>query len=61
MHFRRRCHFLVGGKGYPEGAGRNKKEAKEAAAKIVYDHVEGGEMSEVCNSNHKFYQGTLYN
>lgn len=51
---------MVGNKEYPEGTGRNKKEAKEAAAKLVYLQVEGGEMSEVCD-HQKFYQITLYN
>lgn len=50
---------MVGGEEYPEGTGRNKKEAKEAAAKLVYLQVEGGEMSEVSDSTHKFYQSSL--
>lgn len=41
---------MVGGKEYPEGTGRNKKEAKEAAAKLVYLEVYGSEMSEVCEN-----------
>lgn len=46
---------MVGDKEYPEGTGRNKKEAKEAAAKLVYFQVEGGEMSEVCKYHYRFY------
>lgn len=38
---------MVGDKEYPEGTGRNKREAKEAAARLVYLQVHGDEMSEV--------------
>lgn len=60
MNLNRSCYFEVGDKEYPPGTGRNKKEAKEAAAKLVYLQVEGTEMSEVCEIRHKFYQGILH-
>ncbi|XP_075875072.1 interferon-induced, double-stranded RNA-activated protein kinase-like [Nelusetta ayraudi] len=50
-------HFLVGGKEYPEGTGRNKKEAKEAAAKLVYLEVHGSEMSEPGEERRRFPSG----
>ncbi|XP_075875071.1 interferon-induced, double-stranded RNA-activated protein kinase [Nelusetta ayraudi] len=52
-----RCHFLVGDKEYPEGTGRNKKEAKEAAAKLVYLEVHGSEMSEPGEERRRFPSG----
>lgn len=49
---------MVGGKEYPEGKGRNKKEAKEAAAEVVYLQVKDSGMSEVCEN--LFYQDILH-
>lgn len=37
--YRRCCSFVVGGKEYPTAYGKNKKEAKEEAAKLVYQSL----------------------
>uniref|UniRef100_A0AAY4EMK5 non-specific serine/threonine protein kinase n=1 Tax=Denticeps clupeoides TaxID=299321 RepID=A0AAY4EMK5_9TELE len=40
------CRYLAGGKEYPEGYGRNKKEAREEAARLVYQTLrEEAEMT----------------
>uniref|UniRef100_A0A1A7YIF1 Eukaryotic translation initiation factor 2-alpha kinase 2 n=1 Tax=Iconisemion striatum TaxID=60296 RepID=A0A1A7YIF1_9TELE len=36
-----RCRFVVDGKEYPAASGRTKKEAKEEAAKLVYQEITG--------------------
>uniref|UniRef100_A0A8C7Z670 Eukaryotic translation initiation factor 2-alpha kinase 2 n=1 Tax=Oryzias sinensis TaxID=183150 RepID=A0A8C7Z670_9TELE len=43
----RRCSFVVGDKEYPAAVGKTKKEAKEEAAKLVYEEVIGGESMDV--------------
>uniref|UniRef100_A0A8C7ZA83 Eukaryotic translation initiation factor 2-alpha kinase 2 n=1 Tax=Oryzias sinensis TaxID=183150 RepID=A0A8C7ZA83_9TELE len=42
-----RCSFVVGDKEYPAAVGKTKKEAKEEAAKLVYEEVIGGESMDV--------------
>ncbi|XP_056147740.1 interferon-induced, double-stranded RNA-activated protein kinase isoform X2 [Lampris incognitus] len=39
------CMFVVGGKEYPVAYGKTKKEAKEEAAKIVFDELCGGQTT----------------
>ncbi|CAJ1067694.1 uncharacterized protein LOC104918202 [Xyrichtys novacula] len=39
-------HFVVGDKEYPVATGRNRKEAKEEAAKLVYNEICGSQTTE---------------
>ncbi|XP_061601513.1 interferon-induced, double-stranded RNA-activated protein kinase-like isoform X2 [Cololabis saira] len=41
------CRFLVGDKEYPPAAGKTKKEAKEEAAKLVYQELFGSETTDI--------------
>lgn len=43
------CCFVVGGKEYPRATGKTKKEAKEEAAKLVFQQIHGIETTEVSN------------
>lgn len=43
---------MVGDKQYPAATGRTKKEAKEEAAKLVYDEICGSKTTEVSNNMH---------
>lgn len=52
------CRYEVGGKIYPEVSGKTKREAKEDAAKLVYDMIYGSNNSEEtgnasCQQNEK--------
>ncbi|XP_040034280.2 interferon-induced, double-stranded RNA-activated protein kinase [Gasterosteus aculeatus] len=40
------CCFVVGGKEYPRATGKTKKEAKEEAAKLVFQQIHGIETTE---------------
>lgn len=51
---------MVGDKEYPEGTGRNKREAKEAAAELACLQIKGTEVSEVCENRHKFFIEALF-
>lgn len=50
----RRCSFVVGDKEYPAAVGKTKKEAKEEAAKLVYEEVIGGESMDVSSDGQSF-------
>uniref|UniRef100_A0A8C6P7B8 non-specific serine/threonine protein kinase n=1 Tax=Nothobranchius furzeri TaxID=105023 RepID=A0A8C6P7B8_NOTFU len=41
------CRFVVDGKEYPAASGRTKKEAKEEAAKLVYQEITGSKTLDV--------------
>uniref|UniRef100_A0A3Q1G9J6 non-specific serine/threonine protein kinase n=1 Tax=Acanthochromis polyacanthus TaxID=80966 RepID=A0A3Q1G9J6_9TELE len=45
------CSFIVGGKEYPEVCGKSKREAKEEAAKLVYDCIHGNRTTEPADEN----------
>lgn len=51
MHFFRIswCKFQVGDKEYQEVSGKTKREAKEEAAKLVYDLINSSQSTEVSN------------
>ncbi|XP_035981920.1 interferon-induced, double-stranded RNA-activated protein kinase isoform X2 [Fundulus heteroclitus] len=44
------CKFIVGEKEYPEVSGKTKREAKEEAAKLVYDMLHADQSAEVGDS-----------
>ncbi|XP_035519685.1 LOW QUALITY PROTEIN: 3-phosphoinositide-dependent protein kinase B-like [Morone saxatilis] len=48
------CSFVVDGKEYPVVTGETRREAKEEAAKLVYDVIHGSKMAETADekSNH---------
>lgn len=50
---------MVGGKEYPVGKGKTKKEAKEEAARLVYEEINGSESPEVRTNAHRFYLGLI--
>lgn len=50
---------MVGGKEYPVAKGKTKKEAKEEAARLVYEEICGSESPEVCTNAHRFYLGLI--
>ncbi|XP_051285081.1 uncharacterized protein LOC127379479 [Dicentrarchus labrax] len=43
------CSFVVGGKEYPVVTGETKREAKEEAAKLVYDVIHGSKMAKTAD------------
>lgn len=45
---------MVGDKEYPAAVGKTKKEAKEEAAKLVYEEVIGGESMDVSSDGQSF-------
>ncbi|KAF4089927.1 hypothetical protein AMELA_G00043940 [Ameiurus melas] len=45
------CSFVCGDKEFPEATGNNKKEAKEAAAKLVYELLKQQEKEQVIDEN----------
>lgn len=45
------CKFIVGDKEYPVVKGETKREAKEEAAKLVYDMIQGGKTTEVSHTH----------
>uniref|UniRef100_A0A672J699 non-specific serine/threonine protein kinase n=1 Tax=Salarias fasciatus TaxID=181472 RepID=A0A672J699_SALFA len=48
------CRFVVGDKEYPMASGKTSRQAKEAAARLVYEEIHGSQSSETTeeNSNH---------
>ncbi|XP_060895373.1 interferon-induced, double-stranded RNA-activated protein kinase [Labrus mixtus] len=47
-------HFVVGDKAYPVATGKTKKEAKEEAAKLVYQEIRGSKTSETGDEKSSF-------
>nr|QII80253.1 interferon-induced, double-stranded RNA-activated protein kinase-like protein [Amphiprion clarkii] len=45
------CSFIVGEKEYPEVCGKSKREAKEEAAKLVYDYIHGSRTTAPADEN----------
>uniref|UniRef100_A0AAQ5Y104 non-specific serine/threonine protein kinase n=1 Tax=Amphiprion ocellaris TaxID=80972 RepID=A0AAQ5Y104_AMPOC len=45
------CSFIVGDKEYPEVCGKSKREAKEEAAKLVYDYIHGSRTTAPADEN----------
>lgn len=43
---------MVGDKEYPMAAGKTKKEAKEEAAKLVYNEIYDSKITEVSSDTH---------
>ncbi|XP_032409949.1 interferon-induced, double-stranded RNA-activated protein kinase-like isoform X2 [Xiphophorus hellerii] len=50
------CKFIVGDTEYPEASGKSKREAKEEAAKLVYNMINTSQSPEVIDSPVQQYQ-----
>ncbi|XP_039890306.1 interferon-induced, double-stranded RNA-activated protein kinase-like isoform X1 [Simochromis diagramma] len=46
------CSFMVGDKEYPAVSGKTAREAKEEAAKLVYDIINGNKTTDTAHENH---------
>ncbi|XP_006806980.1 interferon-induced, double-stranded RNA-activated protein kinase-like [Neolamprologus brichardi] len=46
------CSFMVGEKEYPAVSGKTAREAKEEAAKLVYDIINGNKTTDTADENH---------
>uniref|UniRef100_A0A667ZYL3 non-specific serine/threonine protein kinase n=1 Tax=Myripristis murdjan TaxID=586833 RepID=A0A667ZYL3_9TELE len=51
------CYFVVGGKEYPSAYGRTKKEAKEEAARLVYNEIFGSQTTGTADENESSTSG----
>nr|ACJ23858.1 double-stranded RNA-dependent protein kinase [Oplegnathus fasciatus] len=51
------CSFVVGGREYPTVTGETKREAKEEAAKLVYDVICGRKTTETADEKHNRSSG----
>lgn len=45
------CKFIVGDKEYPAASGKTRREAKEKAAKLVFNRISGSKTTDVSYSS----------